>query len=377
VSPALRVLHISAGNLYGGVESLLVTLARHRRLCPEMEPHFGCCFDGRLTEELRACGAPVHDLGAVRARRPWTVWLARRRLRRLLRSEAFDVVVCHAAWAQAVFGPAIRAERTPLVFWLHGAAGGQHWLERWARRTAPDLAICPSRFTAGQLPALYPHVRVEVVHCPVPAPPGGASAEQRHAIRHDLGTPADAVVLLQASRMEALKGHALLLDALTHVRVPGWMLWIAGGAQRPEEVTYQDHLQALAEAKGIADRVRFLGQRADVPRLMAAADVYCQANTGPEGFGIAFVEALYAGLPVVTTALGAAPEIVDPTCGILVPPAADTLADALATLIADPALRRRLGEMGPGRARHLCDTGELLRRLADALTSVTCRAVAV
>ena len=68
--------------------------------------------------------------------------------------------------------------------------------------------------------------------------------------------------------------------------------------------------------------MRWLGQRRDVPELLAAADIYCQPNVGAEPFGIVFVEALYTGLPVVTTALGGALEIIDASCGVLVPPGA-------------------------------------------------------
>src|SRR5690242_21806476 len=80
----LRVLHVNSGNLYGGVETLLVTLAQLRHLCEDMEPHFALCHEGRLSQELIATGVSVHQLGRVRISRPWTVWSARRRLRELL-----------------------------------------------------------------------------------------------------------------------------------------------------------------------------------------------------------------------------------------------------------------------------------------------------
>ena len=76
----MNVLHIGAGNLFGGVESLLATLARHRDQCPEVEPHYALCFEGRLAAELRQAGVSVYFLGGVRMSRPWTVWRARRRL---------------------------------------------------------------------------------------------------------------------------------------------------------------------------------------------------------------------------------------------------------------------------------------------------------
>ena len=69
----MRVLYVHSGNLYGGVETLQVTLARHRDLCPAMEPSYALCFKGRLSEELIATGVPVHLLNAVRVSRPLTV----------------------------------------------------------------------------------------------------------------------------------------------------------------------------------------------------------------------------------------------------------------------------------------------------------------
>src|SRR5688572_5677642 len=105
----MKVMHIVAGQMFGGVETHLVTLARFRKLCPEMEPHFGVCYSARLSEELKASGVPVHILGAARVSRPWTIWRARKRLREVIRREKIDVVISHMTWTQAVFGPAAHA----------------------------------------------------------------------------------------------------------------------------------------------------------------------------------------------------------------------------------------------------------------------------
>src|SRR5690349_15662317 len=125
----MRVLHLHSGNLYGGVETLLVTLSRLRSHAPDMEPELGLCFEGRLAEELRASGVVVRMMGEARVSRPWTVLRARRRLRELLARERFDAAICHAPWAQGVFGPAVRGAGVPLVFFLHGPARGRHWIE--------------------------------------------------------------------------------------------------------------------------------------------------------------------------------------------------------------------------------------------------------
>ena len=381
----MRVLHVSAGNLYGGLETLLVTLARYRALSPELGCEFAMCFAGQAEDELRAAGATVHRLGAVRIRRPLSVLRARRALRGLIGQRGFDAVICHSPWTQAIFGPVIRAARVTSIFWLHDVATGRHWLERWAARVVPDGAICTSRFTAASLPLIYPQqssrvprVPCEVVYCPV-APAPDVSQADRAAVRAELSATPEAAVVIQVGRMEEWKGHRLHLNALARLAgVPGvsdggsrWTCWIVGGAQRAHEARYLEALRAEAAALGIGSRVNFLGQRGDVARLLAAADIHCQPNTGPEPFGITFIEALYAGLPVVTTAIGGALEIVDGSCGILTEPNDPAaLAEALGRLIEDRELRARLGAAGPARATALCEPRAQLQALARALTSL-------
>ena len=367
----MRILHCYAGNLYGGVETLLVGLAR-RAGGSGLEPEFALCFEGRLGRELREAGGRVGLLGEVRFGRPWTIIRARQRLARLLADRRPDAVICHACWPHALFGPVVRRTGVPAVFWMHDRAEGRHWLERLASRTPPDLVIANSRGTAATLPHLFPGAPVEVLPSMVEPPPQADRAGLRARVRDAIGTPAGTTVVIQACRLEPWKGHAVLLAALGRLRDrPAWEAWIAGGVQRPAEQAYLDRLEADARDLGIAGRVRFLGQRSDVRDLLAAADLCCQPNTGPEPLGLAFVEALYAGLPVVSTRIGGAAEIVDETCGVLVPPGDPAaLAEALDALIADPGARARLGGAGPARAAFLCDPAAMLDRLAAILAGV-------
>jgi glycosyltransferase involved in cell wall biosynthesis len=364
----VSVLHVYPGNLYGGVERMLSTFAAIQDA--GLEQRFALCFEGRLAEEIRASGASLQTLGPVRVSRPWTVVRARRRLARVLDDARPEVVICHSSWAQGLFGDVARTRGIPLVYWLHDAVTGKTWADGFARRTRPDLAVCTSRFAQGTLQRLWAEVPAEVVYPPVPI--ADAGAVDRRLLRARLDTPADDAVVLQASRMEPWKGHRLLVEGLAGIRdVPGWTCWVAGGAQRPHEEAHLAEVYALAQQMGVAQRIRFLGQRDDVPALMAAADALCQPNLGPEPFGIAFVEAMHAGLPVVATAIGGAREIVDPSCGILVPPEDPAaLADALRRLIADPALRARLGAAGPAHARALCDPHQQTQRLREVLAEV-------
>jgi len=365
----MRVLHVYAGNLYGGVEALLGVIARERSLAPQMEPAFALAWEGRLSRELREAGVEVDVIGGARLSRPWTVWSARRRLLQAILQSSPDVAVLHSAWTWAVFAPAVRRAGVPAVFWLHDAPSGD-LAERMARLAPPAVAVCTSEYVRGTLPRLFPHARGEVVYPPVSAPPPVPGA--RAAVRAELETSPDSVVIVQASRMEPWKGHRRHLQALGAMADdPRWTCWLAGAAQRPRELRYRDELRALAAGLGIGGRVRWLGERGDIPRVLAAADLLCQPNAGPEPFGITYVEAMHAGLPVVTAATGGAAEIVTPRTGILVDPADPAaLTDALRRLVGDAALRSRLGDAGPDRARELCDPARQLRRLHDVVQAV-------
>ncbi|HWK11103.1 MAG TPA: glycosyltransferase family 4 protein, partial [Vicinamibacterales bacterium] len=240
--------------------------------------------------------------------------------------------------------------------------------------TPPDLLIVNSRYTDETVEPLYPGVPHEVVYAPVPrAADGGLRADIRAALDVDASTP----VVLIVSRFERWKGHPELIDALGAIHEP-WRLWIAGRPQRPDEVEYERHLRSLVDRTGIAPRTQFLGERRDVPALMRAADVHCQPNSVAEPFGLTYVEALYAGLPVVATAVGGALEIVTRDCGLLVPPGEPgALTNALRQVISDPALRTRLGAAGPARAATLCDPARQLGSLASVIgRTIAARGVA-
>ncbi len=169
--------------------------------------------------------------------------------------------------------------------------------------------------------------------------------------------------------MEPWKGHALHLQALALLpRDLNWRCRIVGGPQRPEEQRYMNGLKALTAQLALDTRVQFVGESAHVETEFAAADIFCQPNTGPEPFGLVFIEALAAGLPVVSTSLGATPEIVDATCGFLAPPGHPaSVAAALEQLLRDRSLRDQLGSAAPARARALCDPTTQLPLLFELL----------
>ncbi len=312
----MKVLHLAPGNLFGGIETLLVTFAQLRHLCPQMEPHLGVCFPGRVREELTAAGVPVHALGAVRVSRPWTVLRARWRLKRVIRDHGIKVAVTHGMWPHAVFGPAVRGARARLANFVHGELTGRHLLDRWAARTRPDAVVTNSRFTAQSAAALFPRVLVKPVYLPL-SRPDIDHVEARRAVRQELGTPNNATVILQASRLERWKGQAVHVEALGRLKdMTGWEAWFAGGAQKPGEGEFLAELKATVERLGIAGQVKFLGQRTDVSRSWPPLMFIASRTPDQSLSACRSSKRLYAGLPVVSSNTGGAAEIVTPECGL-------------------------------------------------------------
>jgi glycosyltransferase involved in cell wall biosynthesis len=365
----MRVVHVANGRLFGGIEQMLVTIAREGAPTPDVSVMFAVAAPGRLEDELRGCGADVHALGDVRLSRPATIAVARSRFRRVLAHVRPDAAIGHAPWSYAIFAPVAQRAGVSTVMWQHDRADGRSLVERWAARTPADLVICNSAWTSRTAGALQPGVTMTVIHPPVRVPecPGSAAGDLRGELGAD---PAD-VVILSASRLEPWKGHVNLVRALARVRATrAWRLWIAGAPQRPHEDRYLAALRQEVARLGLEPRVRFLGERRDVPQLMRAANLFCQPNSEPEPFGVVFAEALLCGVPVVTTNMGGAPEIVSDECGRLIPPGdLDALARALGELIDDEALRARLSARGPAHAGARTSPAVVLPQIARALAS--------
>jgi glycosyltransferase involved in cell wall biosynthesis len=367
VSSPLRVLHVYSGNLYGGIETFLRALAEERHQCPEMQPEFALCFEGRIADEIRASGAPLHMLGGVRLSRPWSVMSAQRKLAKVLRARRPDVVVCHAAWPYAIFSSVIRAAKTRLVFYRHDIGGARDWMNKLAGRVQPDVVIANSHYTAKHAYPKFEGVEQHVVY-PV-VRPAKTNPGDRERIRKELGAEENDVVILQASRMQEWKGQALLIEALALLpKDLSWKCWFAGDAQRDFEKAYVSKLKGRVANLNLSERVQFLGQRNDVPALMQGADIFCQPNLSPEPFGIVFVEALAAGLPVVTTEVaGGALEILDAKCSRISLAKSARVEASLNELVTSESSRRDLSVQARKRARIFVDPGTHLKGLPRAL----------
>ncbi|HUP41708.1 MAG TPA: glycosyltransferase family 4 protein [Thermoanaerobaculia bacterium] len=217
-----------------------------------------------------------------------------------------------------------------------------------------DRVVAPSRATAAELREDYGVAEAAVIANGVAAPPPAPAPAPRDP---SAGGP----VVLYAGRLRTRTAVAVLLAAFARLRAehPAAVLVVAGdGEQRPA-------LEAQARRLGIAAAVRFLGAqpRDAMPALYAAADLFCLPSLY-EGFPLAILEAMAAGLPVVATAVAGVPEAVEHgVTGLLVPPEdAAALARALDELAADPERARRLGEAG----RRRVETEYAIPRIAAA-----------
>jgi glycosyltransferase involved in cell wall biosynthesis len=371
-----RVLVVHAGNMYGGVERALDTLAQAPRLTPGLlQPAFALCFDGPAADSLRRYGADVQLLGPVRLTRPDLVMRARRRFADVIARVQPEVVITPAAWAHALFAPVVVKAGLPLVMWVHDALTGTPWIERLAARHRPDLLVCNGGFSLAGAKRLFPDSAASIARCPL------TFTEPSHArahVRSQMDVGHDTAVIVNVARLSPLKGQADLLEALGRMRArERWECWIVGGAQREDEALYERELFGMVGAAGLGDRVRFLGQRDDVPDLLAAADVYCHPNRGIETFGLSLVEALYAGLPVVATDIGGPVEVVGAEFGDLVPAGnPDALARALDAAVAAAGADAHLQARRRRRALELCEPVARLHDLASALAVLTVSAAA-
>jgi glycosyltransferase involved in cell wall biosynthesis len=152
----------------------------------------------------------------------------------------------------------------------------------------------------------------------------------------------DDLLIVSIARLEPQKNPLGLIESFAiGADLPACHLLMAGdGALREAARQY-------AARCGLADRVHFLGVRADVPDLLAAADIFALASDW-EGTPMSVMEAMAAGLPVVASAVGGVPELVEHGVTGLLAPARDrkALSDALSAVVRDPQRRRELGEAG-------------------------------
>jgi len=230
--------------------------------------------------------------------------------------------------------------------------------------------VCNSKATREAVIRQTGAMNAIVIHNGVPNRAVTLTAEQRASLRSTLAIPQDAYVIGHVGGMIPLRDQNVILSAVEQVVREGinvYLVLVGDGPLRNE-------LEGKCSRLGIMRRVRFLGYRDDVPELLAVFDVYVNMAL-EEGFGIAVVEAMQAGVPVVLANAGALPELVeDGVSGILVPPGdSGSLANVLKRLAKDSEYAGRLGEKAKNRAlsqfaisRYVSDMENLYLEIASS-----------
>jgi len=342
-----RVLHVLETGGHGGAEAIALDLAKRlQRNRYTVEVAVG--RTGWLSENLLPCGVTTH---VIPRRRGFDVRLAGEMLA-LIRRQRFHLVHSHMFRGGLMSSLAARAAGIPSVLTIHGADDIAGQKRRVAVRAIGRLAsriitvsdylhrvlMSTCRVRPERAITICNGVDLEVfaVH----------TAGQRTRVRSELGVN-EVPVLGTVGGLRTVKGHEHLLRALPEIlrSEPQAHLLVAG------EGPLRRHLEGTARRLGLAERVRFLGFRTDVPRLLGALDCFVLPSLS-EGQSIATIEAMAAGLPVVVTDSGGPSELVsDGESGLVVPPGAPgRLAQAVLAVLRDHGLARRLGAAARRRA---------------------------
>jgi glycosyltransferase involved in cell wall biosynthesis len=351
----VRVLHIQKVTGIGGSERhllellpSLVSTGVEVRMCV-----LGAGAYALFSDALRDRGVDVDVLPAGPDVNPLLVGKIARRIRAF----APDLVHTHLIHADLHGQVAARLMGVPAISSIHSAhAFYRREPYRSAARVAGHLArrtiaISKNVEELVQRVGVARRGTVRMVHYGIDVAGWELPEDARSVARAGFGVGADDIAVGIASRLIPLKGHDFLLDAFALARreVEGMQLLIAGdGPLRGELAIRAENVQPTGAA-------RLVGFVHDIRSFMGACDivVFPSLPGFGEGFGLAALEAMAAGRPVVATATDSLPEIVlDGETGCLVTPGSvEDLAEALVKLARDEGLRRRLGAGARERAR--------------------------
>lgn len=352
-----QLLH---GLRVGGAEVLVARLVR--RLRERYDFRFACLDEiGSLGDELAGEGFPV----ALLDRRPGLDWKLPLRLARWYKSQRLELVHAHQYtpffWAMTArfFGA-----HPPVLFTEHG-----RWLPDYPRRKRilANRLLLRSRDRFVGVGAVVqqalidneglPRRRVKVLYNGIDLTPYRRGETGRAQLRSELGYKEQDILIVQVARLVPIKDHltAVRAFAAANHRDPRLRLLLVG--EGPEELAVRNEIARLS----LGNSTQVLGLRGDVPRLLAAADVFLLTSEN-EGIPLTVIEAMAASLPVVSTNAGGVGEVVvDGVTGLLAPVGdAEKLASHLTRLANDVVLAQSLGAAGRARAFAHFDEEQML-----------------
>jgi glycosyltransferase involved in cell wall biosynthesis len=340
------VFQILPSLVVGGAERLVVHLMEHLSrerfspVCICLESPQGTHYEARV----QASGTPLYFLGKGAG----ASWRVLQQLDALFRQYRPTVVHTHIIGLNYAY-PLMFRYRTPArVHTVHSLA--QHEvgvrIGAWVRilafryRIGHVVPVAVAEDVRTTIRQLYGYLDAPLIPNGIPTDEYAPDPNRRRRWRERHGLEPEAIVLTHVGRFAPPKNHALLIEAFAQVRThtPLYLLLVGGGE-------LEDAVRQQVVELGLQERVRFLGVRADVPAILNASDLFVLSSRW-EGNPLSVMEAMAAGLPVVSTAVGGVPELVrEGETGLLVPSGdAAALARALQALVDDPARREAMGK---------------------------------
>lgn len=328
-----------------GAEQLVVHLLEHLNrdrfmpVCICLQSPTGSHYEARV----QARGVPLYFLGKGAGASRGVF----RQLDALFRQYRPAVAHTHIIGLNYAY-PLMLRYRTPArVHTIHSLAPRERGVRvgAWVRtlafryRIGGVVPVAVAEEVRASIQTLYGYPDPPLIPNGVPTDEYAPDADSRLHWRAAHNIEPHATVVVHVGRFAPPKNHALLIGAFARVRAdaPLYLLLVGGGE-------LQEKAREQVDALGLQARVRFLGVRADVADILNAADVFVLSSR-VEGNPLSVMEAMAVGLPVVSTAVGGVPELVQHgKTGLLVPSEdRDALAGALQALIDDPARRQAMG----------------------------------
>jgi len=361
----MRILHTESSLGWGGQEIRVLTEARGVARCGH-EVAIAAPPEARIYEAAA-------DYGIGRIALP----IGRKGLRGLaamrqaLARARYDVVNTHSStdsWLAAV-ACRLGEPRPAIVRTRHiSAPVPRNATTRWLYRQAAHTV------TTGEKLRLQVIDEAALDPARVTSIPTGIDLERfrpgdRRDARARVNLPADAAIVGIVATLRSWKGHAFLLEACAGIDDPGLVLVVVGdGPQRSA-------LEQKARALGIAGRVRFVGNQADVAPWLQAFDLFCLPSYANEGVPQALAQAMACGLPVITTPVGSIEELVaNGRTGVIVPPSdAQALRQAIEALLADGPRQRALGAAALAHAQAHLGEAAMVEAMLRVFTAAAAR----
>jgi len=355
----LKIAQVVSSLHTGGAERIALLIAErlirrgHRVVVISLEEP----RSGGLAEEYEACGARIVRMDKTLNVLDRTLAM---RLYSLFRKERFDVVHTHNPLPLIYAALAGRASGARAVHTKHGPHADSQ-LRLMLRRigaAATHHFVAVSDATAAFSQTLYEVVpwKLKVIQNGTDLARFQPDAEARARTRRAIGIPPDAFVFGTVARMAAVKNQALLVRAAAPLLGPRVRLVLVGdGAER-------ERTEALARDCSVSAFVHFTGETREVPRYLAAFDVFALSSDS-EGLPLSLAEAMSVGLPMVSTAVGGVPLVVDEGETGLLSPKGDegALRASLARMEADREMVRLMGI----RAREVANARYSADRMVD------------